>query len=161
MAARVLACALVCALALPAWAADEEPLPEGAAPPKREDAPATAPIGEDRAPDLPSSVYVRAAVAAREADVQACARPDDGRSWKSGRVLVNWRIEPDGAVTDVAVGENTTGDDGIGECFARLVSELRFQPTPSGKPARVSYPFRVVAPEPTFWGWLSGLFGCG
>lgn len=157
----VLPLAAATMLVVPALAEDE--LPEGVLPTAPEDtAPADPAPERDATALLPPRADVQAAVAAREPAVQQCARPTDDARWSSGRVLVAWRIEPDGTVVDVEVRQNTTQNEEIGRCLARLVEELEFDETPSGKPARVSYPFEILAPPSRgVLGWLSGLFGCG
>jgi len=141
----------------------DEELPEGELPSGPED---TAPAPRERESNaeelLPPRLVVQTAIEEHEAAVQKCAQPAEGKRWSSGRVTVAWRIERDGSVADVQVRENTTGNTELGQCLARLVEELEFEPTPSGKPARVSYPFEIVAPaSQNLLGWLSGLLGCG
>jgi len=43
----------------------------------------------------------------------------------NGRVTVGWVIQS-GKVTGVRIVENTTGDNGLGECISRQVRSLRF-----------------------------------
>jgi TonB family protein len=64
----------------------------------------------------------------------------------SGKVTVEFTIQPRGNVTDVKVKDNSTGDAAVGTCVANTVSTFRFNPGPEGGSVTYSYPF-VFAPQ--------------
>jgi TonB family protein len=64
----------------------------------------------------------------------------------SGKVTVEFTIQPRGNVTDVHVKENTTGDAAVGTCVANTVGLFRFNPGPEGGSVTYAYPF-VFAPQ--------------
>jgi TonB family protein len=64
----------------------------------------------------------------------------------SGKVAIEFTIQPRGNVTDVKVKENTTGDAAVAQCVAKTVGLFRFNPGPEGGSVTYSYPF-VFAPQ--------------
>ena len=63
-----------------------------------------------------------------------------------GKVSVRFAVALSGSVHGVRVLENTTGNDLVERCVARVVSELDFPRRRSGKVARFTFPF-VFAPQ--------------
>ncbi len=63
-----------------------------------------------------------------------------------GKVSVRFAVALSGDVQGVRVVENTTGNDSVERCVARVVSQLNFPRRRSGKVARFTFPF-VFAPQ--------------
>jgi hypothetical protein len=61
-----------------------------------------------------------------------------------GKVAVRFTIGETGAVVDISIEENTTGDDGVASCIAARVRQFRFPKPKSGK-VTVAYPFILTA----------------
>ena len=90
---------------------------------------------------------VRAVVRAEIGDIRECynqgltSRPD-----LAGRVLVDFVIVADGAVSSARVGEGTTlGDAEVEACIAAAISSWTFPAPREGSTVKVSYPF-VLSP---------------
>lgn len=65
----------------------------------------------------------------------------------SGRVTMNFTIQPDGTVADAGVLEDALHDDVVTSCFTHVMSNLHFPP-PEGGPVAVHYPFALAnSPE--------------
>jgi TonB family protein len=64
----------------------------------------------------------------------------------SGKVSVRFAVIRNGNVKGVQVLENTTGNDKVERCVARVVSALRFPSRRTGKSLRFTFPF-VFAPQ--------------
>jgi len=64
----------------------------------------------------------------------------------SGKVTIEFTIQPQGNVTGVKVAQNTTTDDNVGTCVKNAVAGFRFNPGPEGGSVSFSYPF-VFAPQ--------------
>lgn len=61
-----------------------------------------------------------------------------------GKVVVKFTIGETGAVVEISVEENTSGDDSIASCIVSRVRNFRF-PKPKGGKVTVSYPFILTA----------------
>lgn len=60
----------------------------------------------------------------------------------SGKVAVKFAVARRGDVRDMEVVQNTTGNQEVGRCVARVVSKIRFQPRSSGQDLlRFTLPF--------------------
>jgi hypothetical protein len=64
----------------------------------------------------------------------------------AGKVSVRFAVVRTGYVKGVQVLENTTGNDTVERCVARVVSAIRFPRRRSGKSLRFTFPF-VFAPQ--------------
>lgn len=64
----------------------------------------------------------------------------------AGKVSVRFAVVRTGYVKGVHVVENTTGNDRVERCVARIVSALRFPRRREGKSLRFTFPF-VFAPQ--------------
>jgi TonB family protein len=64
----------------------------------------------------------------------------------AGKVSVRFAVVRTGYVKGVQVVENTTGNDRVERCVARIVSALRFPRRREGKSLRFTFPF-VFAPQ--------------
>jgi TonB family protein len=64
----------------------------------------------------------------------------------SGKVSVRFAVIRNGYVRGVQVLENTTGNNHVERCVARVVSALRFPSRRTGKSLRFTFPF-VFAPQ--------------
>ncbi len=69
----------------------------------------------------------------------------------AGKVSVRFAVLRKGQVKGVQVVENTTGNDRMERCVARVVSALRFPIRRTGKSLRFTFPF-VFAPQDGRWG---------
>jgi TonB family protein len=56
-----------------------------------------------------------------------------------GKIDLAWTVQPDGAVTDVAVAENSTGSEDLAKCLVRRVMFWEFQGTE--EPQQVTHAF--------------------
>lgn len=66
----------------------------------------------------------------------------------AGKVSVRFAVVRTGYVKGVHVIENTTGNDTVERCVARVVSAIRFPRRRTGKSLRFTFPF-VFAPQDT------------
>ena len=64
----------------------------------------------------------------------------------AGKVSVRFAVVRTGYVKGVQVLENTTGNDTVERCVARVVSAIRFPRRRTGKSLRFTFPF-VFAPQ--------------
>ena len=64
----------------------------------------------------------------------------------AGKVKVRFAVVRKGYVKGVRVLENTTGNEGVERCVARVVSAIRFPTRRSGKVLSFTFPF-VFAPQ--------------
>lgn len=64
----------------------------------------------------------------------------------SGKVSVRFAVVRNGNVQGVQVLENTTGNDKVERCVARVLGALRFPSRRAGKSLRFTFPF-VFAPQ--------------
>ena len=64
----------------------------------------------------------------------------------AGKVSVRFAVVRTGYVEGVHVLENTTGNDRVERCVARVVSAIRFPRRRTGKSLRFTFPF-VFAPQ--------------
>lgn len=64
----------------------------------------------------------------------------------AGKVSIRFAVMRKGGVQGVKVVENTTGNDGVERCVARVVSAIRFPSRRTGKSLRFTFPF-VFAPQ--------------
>jgi len=64
----------------------------------------------------------------------------------AGKVKVRFAIVRSGDVIGVKVLENTTGDEGVERCVARVVQDIRFPSRKYGKALSFTFPF-VFAPQ--------------
>jgi TonB family protein len=64
----------------------------------------------------------------------------------SGKVSVRFAVVRNGNVQGVQVIENTTGNDHMERCVARVVRAIRFPSRRTGKSLRFTFPF-VFAPQ--------------
>lgn len=64
----------------------------------------------------------------------------------AGKVSVRFAVVRTGYVKGVHVVENTTGNDRVERCVARVVSALRFPRRREGKSLRFTFPF-IFAPQ--------------
>jgi hypothetical protein len=64
----------------------------------------------------------------------------------AGKVSVRFAVVRTGYVKGVQVLENTTGNDNVERCVARVVSAIRFPRRRTGKSLRFTFPF-VFAPQ--------------
>jgi len=64
----------------------------------------------------------------------------------AGKVSVRFAVVRTGYVKGVHVIENTTGNDNVERCVARVVSAIRFPRRRTGKSLRFTFPF-VFAPQ--------------
>ena len=68
----------------------------------------------------------------------------------AGKVSIRFAVVRKGYVKGVRVLENTTGNDGVERCVARVVSALRFPSRRTGKSISFTFPF-VFAPQDGRW----------
>lgn len=61
-----------------------------------------------------------------------------------GKVVVKFTIGETGAVVDISIEDNTTGDNGVASCISGRVRNFRFPKPKSGK-VTVAYPFILQA----------------
>jgi len=64
----------------------------------------------------------------------------------AGKVSVRFAVVRNGDVKGVEVIENTTGNDHVERCVARVVGAIRFPRRRTGKSLRFTFPF-VFAPQ--------------
>lgn len=64
----------------------------------------------------------------------------------SGRIMVRFRIDPDGRVRDAEATENSSGSAALAACVTSSVSQFRFRPGPVCGSVTFAYPF-VFAPQ--------------
>ncbi len=79
-------------------------------------------------------------------EVRSCAeaRPTDRRS-VSGKVVVHFVIELDGALTDVKAASTTVNEPKLEGCLVAAVKRWRFPKPKKGK-VEVNFPFQVGPP---------------
>lgn len=83
-------------------------------------------------------------VKAHKTETRACYDRVASKNPKvEGDVDVKFVIDPQGAVTDVAVdpAHTNVGDEGIGKCLVEIVKTLKFPPSAKGMETRAHYPF--------------------
>lgn len=68
----------------------------------------------------------------------------------AGKVSVRFAVLRKGHVKGVKVVQNTTGNDTVERCVARVVSAIRFPSRRTGKSLRFTFPF-VFAPQDNGW----------
>lgn len=68
----------------------------------------------------------------------------------AGKVSVRFAVLRKGHVKGVKVVQNTTGNDTVERCVARVVSAIRFPSRRTGKSLRFTFPF-VFAPQDGGW----------
>jgi TonB family protein len=76
-------------------------------------------------------------------EVQACYRAglvEDADL--EGRVVLEFRIDSDGGVSDLSVSASTLPDPGVGDCIRRAAARWSFPRPRSGRLVFVTYPFR-------------------
>lgn len=96
--------------------------------------------------DFDSSLVV-AMIKKRIGAIRACYEKELRRNpTLAGKVTIEFTIQPQGNVTSVKVGANTTGDDNVATCVKTAVGLFRFNPGPEGGSVSFSYPF-VFAPQ--------------
>ncbi|MCC7403589.1 MAG: AgmX/PglI C-terminal domain-containing protein [Bdellovibrionales bacterium] len=77
-----------------------------------------------------------------------CADPlVKGLTHPVGHITVQWTVDDKGQVLDPMVTENTLKDDGVGECFLKLLRALKFPPTPEFTKTTVLYTFKYTTSE--------------
>ena len=57
-----------------------------------------------------------------------------------GKVVVKFTIGETGAVVDISIEDNSTGDNGVANCISQRVRNFRF-PKPKNGKVTVAYPF--------------------
>ncbi len=83
----------------------------------------------------------------RRSAIQACyERELRATPTLSGRVAVQMTIQESGSVSGVHVTDNTTGNDNVGSCVARVIGGFRFNPGPEGGSVTYTFPF-VFEPQ--------------
>ncbi len=83
-------------------------------------------------------------VKARKTETRACYDKAATKNPKlEGDVDIKFVIDPQGAMTDVAVdpAHTNVGDEAIGKCLVEIVKTLRFPPSAKGMETRAHYPF--------------------
>lgn len=83
-------------------------------------------------------------VKARKAETRACYDKVASKNPKlEGDVDIKFVIDPQGALTDVAVdpAHTNVGDEAIGKCLVDIVKTLKFPPSAKGMETRAHYPF--------------------
>jgi hypothetical protein len=112
-------------------------------------APASAPVAMEPEAPLPradSPEVVREVMAARGADVRRCyTRELRNTPSLRGRMLVQFTVQPDGAVFGVRVQRDTIRSPRVRACVTHVIENLRFA-SGSAAPMRFRYPF-VFAPN--------------
>jgi hypothetical protein len=68
----------------------------------------------------------------------------------AGKVSVRFAVVRKGYVRGLRVVENTTGNDGMERCVARVVRAIRFPSRRTGKSLSFTFPF-VFAPQDARW----------
>jgi len=66
----------------------------------------------------------------------------------SGRLLINFTIDPQGKVPTAVVEETTLADARVGNCVAKAVRRWKFPKPSGGSPVHVKYPFSLAADGP-------------
>lgn len=83
-------------------------------------------------------------VKARKAETRACYDKAASKNPKlEGDVDIKFVIDPQGALTDVAVdpAKTNVGDEAIGKCLVEVLKTLKFPPSAKGKETQAHYPF--------------------
>jgi hypothetical protein len=60
-----------------------------------------------------------------------------------GRIIINFKIEPDGEVSETSQGmqDNQIAEPGIVDCVSELIKKIRFPKSASGKTTRAYHTF--------------------
>jgi len=95
--------------------------------------------GCDRLTSAPASSF-QGVIGAHNKEVKTCYEQHrhDYASLE-GKIEVAWTVQPDGAVTDVAVAENSTGSEDLAKCLVRRVMFWEF--TGAEEPQQVTHAF--------------------
>lgn len=66
-----------------------------------------------------------------------------GHPGVEGDLVIGWKIDPKGAVTEIAVDESKSQihEPGIGKCIIDIIKKIPFAESPKGFETRFSYPF--------------------
>lgn len=91
-----------------------------------------------------SAEDIAAKVKARKPETRACYDREASKNPKlEGDVDVKFVIDPQGAVTDVAVdpAHTNVGDEAVGKCLVDVLKTLKFPPSAKGLETRAHYPF--------------------
>lgn len=79
---------------------------------------------------------------ANKAAVRACYETAlKGNPKLAGRIVLNWKITPEGKVNATAVKESSLGDDSVGTCIVAEVNKWAFDKPSAGGVVEVNYPF--------------------
>lgn len=106
--------------------------------------------GADAGALPPEAVEIRRAVVRNLGAVNRCY--EQGLATDpalQGRVLVQFVIAPNGAVTTARATQNTLGAPAVADCIVTAARAWRF-PARRGGPLTVNYPFSLDPPEDTF-----------
>ena len=96
--------------------------------------------------DFDSSIVVRT-IKTRIRAIKACYEKQLRRNpTLTGKVTVQFTIQPRGNVTGIKVTTNTTNDSQLAQCVTATVGRFRFNPGPEGGSVTFAYPF-VFAPQ--------------
>jgi len=83
---------------------------------------------------------VQGVIGANSKEVKTCyERHRHDTPELEGKIEVAWTVQPDGAVTDVAVAENSTGSEDLAKCLVRRVMFWEFEGTE--EPQQVTHAF--------------------
>jgi len=91
-----------------------------------------------------SAEDIAARVKAHKPETRACYDRQASKNPKlEGDVDVKFVIDPQGAVTDVAVdpAHTNVGDEAVGKCLVDVIKALKFPPSAKGLETRAHYPF--------------------
>lgn len=103
-------------------------------------------IAEEPLPRADRPEVVRDEMAARGADVRRCyTRELRNQPTLRGRLLVQFTVQPDGAIGDVRVRRDTVRSPRVRACVTTVIANLRFA-SGSTAPMQFRYPF-VFAPN--------------
>ncbi|MBI3181460.1 MAG: TonB family protein [Myxococcales bacterium] len=117
-------------------------------PPKEDVVPELAPRGAPMVMGSLSGEVIRSVVRRHVSDIRAAYQKRlTERPGLSGKLVVEFVIQADGAVRDARVKSSTVGDPDFEQAVLRLVRKWRFSPAPGGGEIAVSYPF-VFSPGP-------------
>jgi hypothetical protein len=89
--------------------------------------------------DISSLVKERRPAARACYDTAAKANP----ALPAGRIIINFRIDENGAVTETSQGmqDNQVEDEGVVTCIGDVIKEIKFAKSPSGKTTRAYHEF--------------------
>jgi len=88
---------------------------------------------------------IRRVIRSHTSEIRGCLEQHrEIHSHERGKITLNWRIMPDGSVSNVSVARaGTTMCRALADCFARRVRTFKFPEPTTGEAAMVEYPWTL------------------